>query len=116
MAKATITTSQGVQVKVEGTPAEITAVVKELERDSERGGGQKRRKTGSGRPSLVDLIDSLIDGGFFKKPRDLAAIKAALAEMGHHYPQTTLSPTMLRKVRNRTVHRVREQKRWMYVK
>jgi hypothetical protein len=63
----------------------------------------------------VDLIDSLIDGGFFKKPRDLAAIKAALAEMGHHYPQTTLSPAMLRKVRKRSVRRVREQKRWMYV-
>ena len=74
MAKATITTPQGIQVRVEGTPAEITAVVKDLERDSERDGGQKRRKTGSGRPSLVDLIDSLIDGAFFKKPRDLAAI------------------------------------------
>lgn len=115
MAKAMITTSEGLQVRVEGTPAEITAVVKNLKRETERDRGQKRRKPSSGRPSLVDLIDSLIDGGFFKKPRDLAAIKAALAEMGHHYPQTTLSPTMLRKVRNRTVRRVREQERWMYV-
>jgi hypothetical protein len=115
MAKATITTSEGLQVRVEGTSAEIAAVVKDLRRGTRKDDGQKKPKRGSGRSSLVDLIDSLIDGGFFKKPRDLAAIKAALAEMGHHYPQTTLSPAMLRKVRKRGVRRVREQKRWMYV-
>ena len=116
MAKATIKTPQGLQVKVEGTPAEITALVKDLERQS---GSQipapRRRNAKPGRVLLVDLIGSLRDGGFFKKPRDLASIKAALAEMGHHYPVTTLSPVMLRKVRSKEIRRIREQKRWLYV-
>jgi len=64
---------------------------------------------------LVDLIASLVDGGFFKKPRDLASIRTALAEMGHHYPVTTLSPIMLRLVRKRNLRRIKEQKRWVYV-
>jgi len=115
MAKATITTPRGMQVKIEGAPAEITSLVRELEREDAVTNGHKPRKASSGRVPLVDLIDSLIDGGFFKKPRDLAGIKGALAEMGHHYPVTTLSPAMLRKVRKRSVRRIREDKRWMYV-
>lgn len=115
MAKATIRTPQGLQVRVEGTPAEITAVMKDLERKVASKDDRKPRKPGSAKATLPDLIDSLIDGGFFKKPRDLASIKGALAEMGHHYPQTTLSPTMLRKVRSRSIRRTRDQKRWMYV-
>jgi hypothetical protein len=115
MAKATIRTPQGIQVNVEGTPAEIAAVVKDLEGKDAPKDGRKPRKPASGKATLQDLIDSLIDGGFFKKPRDLASIKGALAEMGHHYPQTTLSPTMLRKVRSRSIRRIRDQKRWMYV-
>lgn len=75
----------------------------------------RRGKAKQGRVLLVDLLSSLIDGGFFKKPRDLASIKSALAEMGHHYPVTTLSPVMLRLVRRRSLRRIREQKRWMYV-
>jgi hypothetical protein len=118
MAKATITTPQGMQVKVEGTPAEITAVVHDLEQKKEAAKGSnapQRRKTRPGRASLMDLLESMIDGGFFKKPRDLAAIKGTLAEMGHHYPVTTLSPIMLRLVRRRTLRRIKDQKRWMYV-
>lgn len=117
MAKATITTD-GMQIKVEGTPEEITALVRDL--NSRRGAGgsaapPKRRKSSPARTSLADLLESMIDGGFFKKPRDLAGIKAALAEAGHHYPLTTLSPTMLRLVRRRSLRRMKEQKRWMYV-
>jgi hypothetical protein len=36
MAKATITTSEGLQVRVEGTPAEIAAVVKDLRRGTRK--------------------------------------------------------------------------------
>jgi hypothetical protein len=116
MAKATIRTSQGLQVKVEGTPAEITALVKDLERQSgSQAPAPRRRKAKPGRVLLVDLVGSLRDGGFFKKPRDLGSIRAALAEMGHHYPVTTLSPAMLRKVRSKEIRRIREQKRWLYV-
>ena len=116
MAKATIRTPQGLQVRIEGTPAEIMAMVKDLERQSSgQAGAPRRRKAKPGRVLLVDLIASLRDGGFFKKPRDLAGIRAALAEMGHHYPVTTLSPVMLRKVRSKELRRIREQKHWLYV-
>jgi hypothetical protein len=115
MAKARITTSGGLSIQVEGTPSEITALVNSL-----HSGGQpqpeRRSRTAprSGRVLLSDVIASLIDGNFFKQPRDLAAIKTALAEMGHHYPVTTLSPVMLRLVRRRVLRRIRQNKRWMY--
>jgi hypothetical protein len=117
MAKATITTPQGTQVKVEGTPAEITALIHDLELKSAAKGATapRARKARPGRESLPNLIESMSEGGFFKKPRDLAGIRGALAEMGHHYPLTTLSPVMLRLVRRRSLRRIREEKRWMYV-
>jgi hypothetical protein len=117
MAKAQITTSQGIKVNIEGTPAEITAVVHDLERKSAAQGSQpvRSRKTRPGRVLLGDLIASLADGGFFKKPRDLASIRTKLAEMGHHYPVTTLSPIMLRLVRKQILRRIKEESRWVYV-
>lgn len=117
MAKAQIITPQGLHVNIEGTPAEITALVHDLERKHANEGPAtpRRRKIRAGRTSLVDLVESLVDGGFFKKPRDLGSIKGALAEMGHHYPLTTLSPAMLRQVRKKNIRRIREQKHWLYV-
>ena len=115
MAKAQITLPDGTNVRIEGTPDEIASVVerfkaKPLPAAKPRGGRQGKKQ----RVQLVDLIANLIDGGFFKKPKDLAAVKAALEEMGHHYPVTTLSPTMLRQVRKRNLRRLKQDKRWMY--
>ena len=116
MAKAQIITPEGIEVRIEGTPKEITAVVQDLEKKaSEQVPARRRRKGKPGRVLLVDLIASLLDGGFFKRPRDLAGIKAALEEMGHHYPITTLSPVMLRQVRKRKLRRLRDKKRWVYM-
>jgi hypothetical protein len=115
MAKAHITTPEGARITIDGTPKEIAAVVEELKARAAKGGPAPRRVTGrSGRVLLVDLLASLKDGGFFKKPRDLASVKSALEEMGHHYPVTTLSPVMLRQVRHRNLRRIREKGRWMY--
>ena len=115
MPKAQITTPSGFNVKMEGTPAEILAVVEELKKEEvKQGGPRKARKLKTSRVLLTDLVGSLIDGGFFKKPRDLASIKAALAETGHHYPVTTLSQTMLREVRRGNLGRFRGQNRWLY--
>jgi hypothetical protein len=41
-------------------------------------------------------------------------VKAALEEMGHHYPVTTLSGAMLRQVRKHNLRRVKQDKRWVY--
>ncbi len=115
MAKAQITTPEGITINIEGTPKEISAVAEDLKKRVAEPGLARRRKTAkSGRLLLVDHIASLKDGGFFKKPRDLASVKNALAEMGHHYPITTLSPIMLRQVRRRNLRRIREKGRWLY--
>jgi hypothetical protein len=118
MAKSQISFPDGTTVKLEGTPDEIRAVI-----DRGRGKPEARRpgssskirvKTTSQRIQLVDLITNLIDGGFFKKPKDLAAVKGALEELGHHYPVTTLSGAMLRQVRKRNLRRLKQDKRWLY--
>ena len=115
MAKAKITTKSGLVMEVDGTPAELRAVLQDLKREEEAAATPKRKRTKLGRAQLPDLIGSLADGGFFKKPQDLAAVKTALAAMGHHYPMTTLSGAMLRQVRGRALRRMRQDKRWVYV-
>ena len=116
MAKAQINFPDGTTVKLEGTPDEINAVVDRARKTQKtaRGSARVKVKNRSRPPQLVDLIANLIDGGFFKKPKDLAAVKVALEEMGHHYPVTTLSGAMLRQVRKRTLRRLKQDKRWMY--
>jgi len=113
MAKAQITTPEGFKINIEGTPKEISAVVEDLKKKAAEP-TRRRVKAKSGRVLLVDLIASLNDGGFFKQPRDLASVKSALEEMGHHYPVTTLSPVMLRQVRSKNLRRIREKGRWLY--
>jgi hypothetical protein len=118
MAKATVTLPSGAKVLVEGTPDEVSALVAKL--DSSRPAARSRRQSkapsrSKSRPSPVSLISELIDGGFFKKPKELGAIKLALQEQGHFYPVTTLSPTMLRLVRRKELRRIKEGKRWLYV-
>jgi hypothetical protein len=120
MAKAEITTPQGVRIKLEGTSDEIAQVLDKLDKKVSSADRPRQIKSSSprksGRVLLVDHIASLIDSDFFKKPRGLAEIKAALEEMGHHYPVTTLSPVMLRQVRKKFLRRIREDKLWTYVR
>ena len=120
MAKAQIALPGGVVVNVSGTPDEISAVVAKLQGAQSTAhreptlGAKAKRSSAKTKVGLPDLIANLIDGGFFKKPKDLAAVKQALQEMGHHYPVTTLSPTMLREVRKRNLRRIKQEGRWTY--
>jgi hypothetical protein len=119
MAKAHITKGN-TKITVEGTPEEVAALVAQLgdQAPSSSRGQSSRRKTTkvekAQKATPINLVSSLIDGGFFRKPKDLAAIKVALEEMGHFYPVTTLSPTLLRFVRRRQLRRNKDQKRWLY--
>lgn len=72
MAKAQISFPDGTTVKLEGTPDEISAVVDRGRKTQETGRHSRRAKVKarSRPPQLVDLIANLIDGGFFKKPKD----------------------------------------------
>jgi len=119
MAKAHIAKGNA-KITVEGTPEEVAAVVALLQghpvSPSSRGQHTVRRKAPGKepKPTPINLVSSLIDGGFFRKPKDLAAIKVALEELGHFYPVTTLSPTLLRMVRRRQLRRLKDKKRWLY--
>lgn len=103
---------------IEGTPEEVASLVERIEGD--KSGDKKplskarRRNASRAKVTPANLINTLIDGGFFRKPKDLASVKVALEEMGHFYPITTLSPTLLRLVRQRQLRRLRDNKRWMY--
>lgn len=125
MAKAHLTTKAGTKVTIEGSEAEIASLIAKIDGNQpvppkESATATKRQKhkevsRSSSRPTPVTLIAELIDGDFFKKPRELGAIKLALAEQGHFYPVTTLSPVMLRLVRKKEIRRIKEKKRWLYV-
>ncbi len=118
MAKAQIITPEGVTIKVDGTAEEIASLVSKFRTavkvDARPSSALGKRRKPVQKVQLVDLVDLLMDGGFFKTPRDLAAVRSALAQMGHHYPITTLSGAMLRKVRRRELRRLKQDKRWMY--
>jgi hypothetical protein len=125
MAKAQITLPDGVTVTVTGTPDEITAVVSRLQvgpratpepasKATNESPTPKRSRSATGRVQITDLIEQLLQSGFFKKPKDLGAVKTALQEIGHHYPATTLSPTLLRQVRKRNLRRLKQDSRWVY--
>lgn len=116
MAKATVTTPDGMTVKIDGSPDEIAALLRRIKAQAPLPTARAPKKRAGARPSLIDLIESLVDGAYFKTPRGLADVKAALAEMGHHYPITTLSGAMLRQVRRGSLRRLKKDKRWVYIK
>ena len=117
MAKAHLSFPDGTKVLIEGTPDEVGSLVARFSKMS--GSAEPAKSTppkkSTARPGIIDLISQLIDGGFFKEPRELGAIKTALAEQGHHYPVTSLSPTVLRLVRRKQLRRLKEKDRWLYV-
>lgn len=118
MAKAHITTRDGLKVTIEGTTQEVAALVSQMKSGiSKEPAMIKASSKHRSRPKAtpVNLISELIDGGFFKKPKELGAIKIALEEQGHYYPVTSLSPAMLRLVRKRQLRRIKDKKRWLYV-
>jgi hypothetical protein len=120
MAKAHITTNTGTKITVEGTPKEVGELVAQLSEHSAaprvlaRSGKKAAGSRSKQKATPINLISSLIDGNFFRKPKDLAETKVALEEMGHFFPVTTLSPVLLRLVRKRQLRRIKDQKRWFY--
>jgi len=114
MAKAHLTTKTGTKISIEGTADEVAALVAKFESGSEDRIKPRPSKTNN-KAGLGSLIGELIDGGFFKKLKELSAIKLALEEQGHFYPVTTLSPVLLRLIRKRSLRRIKDNKRWQYV-
>ena len=118
MAKAHITTKDGIKITIEGTPQEVASLVDQIKNNTPRSSapiksGHKNKV--NQKPTPINLISEFIDGGFFKKPKELGAIKTALEEQGHYYPVTSLSPALLRLVRKRQLRRIKDKRRWLYV-
>ena len=120
MTKAQIITRSGSKITIEGTSEEVTLIVERIEGSGTA--GKRRRQSKSVQPKAsarqkvtpMNLILMLIEDGFFKKPKDLLAVKEALQQGGHYFPVTTLSPSLLRIVRKRQLRRIKEDKRWLY--
>ena len=117
-AKAHIITKNRTKITIEGTPREVATLVSQLKigiQTAKTTAGNAKKYKSKPKATPINLISELIDGGFFKKPKELSAIKLALEEQGHYYPVTSLSPALLRLVRKHYLRRIKDKKRWLYV-
>jgi len=119
MPKAKITTKEGTLITVEGTDNEVVSIIrtineKENIKTYKKASVKKEEKVP--KFSATDLILSMREDGFFDKPKSLIEIKCALEEQGYFYPITTLSGTVLDLVRKRSIGRIKQGKKWFYVK
>jgi len=116
MAKAHIEMTDGTSIKLEGTPEEIAALLKDarLNAKSVLAKGKTGAKGKTSRVTLPSLLAGLKDEGFFKRPKPLSEIQTRLAELGHNYPQTALSGPMRKLVRNRIVRRFKQNGKYVY--
>ncbi len=119
MAKAHFVTADGSTVNLEGTPSEIVALLKELKvqaspaaasgKMANSSRGKKRSRT-----TVSDLLDELTEEKFFKKPKGLGEIRMQLANLGHHYPLTSLSGPLQRYVKDRKLRRFKQDSKYVY--
>lgn len=121
MLKAVVNTRSGATVTIEGTKEEVADLLARLEGDKQNWaqpeGNQRSKRSESGARSTPGaLLSELIDDAFFGEPKELGEVRIALQEKGHFYPVTTLSPLMLRLVRKRELRRIKDKKRWTYVR
>lgn len=119
MAKARIVTAAGAKVNLEGTPTELAAVLKELkiapEANAKAGPGRSSiAKAKSAKTTLPGLIDELMESKFFTKPKGIAEVRSRLADLGHHYPVTSLSGPLQEHVRKRKLRRFKQDRKYVY--
>ena len=116
MVKAIIKMFDGTEISVEGSPEEV-AKTKELlhtQKQRPQGYNQKRRQKKSG---PIGLILELKSEGFFDNPKTMADVCSNLQEGGHYYPLSSLSPALIRLVKQRELGRIKgEGGKWQWVK
>ena len=120
MAKANIKTKDGTKIIVEGTPEEISKIMKFY-----KGNGSSEKPTefkkftksriGS-TPTVTDIVREMIAEGFFNKPKGLAELKSGMEEQGQFVPITTLSAIVLGLTKNKELRRIKQDQKWSYVK
>ena len=115
MAKALITTSEGVRVKLEGTAEEIAAVIRQAgSKPAPAKANSKIKTAAKTRPTVPGLVDELKNEGFFKQPKTLGEIHKRLADLGHHYPLTGLSGPMQAQCKQRVLRRFKKDRKYVY--
>lgn len=115
MAKAQIITESGAKVTIEGDTEEVAALIERFDRTASTVPVPVKTSRSNSKAGPQDRILALLSAGFFRLPQGLGAIRSALEERGHFYPATTLSPVLLRLVRNRNLRRIKESNVWSYV-
>ena len=122
MAKAQIVAADGARITVDGTPGEIAALLKELSvsplatRSSSRKAQRKLIGKPSQRTTLPVLLDELLDSDFFAKPKGMSEVQTRLADLGHHYPLTSLSGPLQWHVRRRKLRRFKKEGKYVYTR
>ena len=119
MAKAHLIAADGSTVNVEGTPKEIVELLKELKvRPTAAAGPSKSfgndKENRKHRITVSGLFDELIGEQFFKKPKGMGEIQAQLANLGYHYPLTSLSGPLQSYVKRRKLRRFKQGSKYVY--
>lgn len=65
---------------------------------------------------LAGAIMDLVSESFFDKPKDLSEIESRLKANAIFYPKTSYPESLLRLIRNKKLRRLKENKKWKYVK
>jgi hypothetical protein len=123
VAKATIKSTTGAVITVEGSEEEVSKILSAYEKSSVVGQAKQaiaRNKTAKRedkkREGAADLVVGLREGGFFDKAKGLGEIGAELEEAGFLYPTTTLSGVVLGLVKKKELRRKKVDGRWVYGK
>jgi hypothetical protein len=123
MAKATIKSSTGAVITIEGSEEEVSRIISSYEKSSvvvqakrviSRTKAVKREE--KKRKGAGDLVVDLREEGFFDKAKALGEINDALEEKGFLCPTTTLSGVVLGLVKKKQLRRKKVEGRWVYGK
>jgi len=123
MAKATIKSSTGAVITIEGSEEEVSKILSAYEKSSVVGQAKQAiarskatRRDNKKREGAGDLVVGLREGGFFDKAKGLGEISEALEEQGFLCPTTTLSGVVLGLVKKKELRRKKVEGRWVYGK
>lgn len=118
MVKAEIKKKDGTHIVIDGSENEVKRLldfIKE-EKSVEIRRAKENKNAKTRKLSIGDMILELSEEGFFDKPKGLVEIKNALAEKGGIYELSTLSAQVVRQIRKRSLGRIKQDNKWMYVK
>jgi hypothetical protein len=117
MANAKISIPGGISVELDGTPDEISAVLDNLKNKQTvvLSVAAADNSAGKSRGEIAGLIDTLKSEDFFRTPRRLPEVQEKLAEVGHHFPLTTLSGAMQSQSKRRNLRRFKRDGKYVYV-